>query len=139
MAQVHTFGLVTEIFTDTRVPIQYLGGGNSPAARQFTLALLLEFVQANLGLSASETVSTSTYQYDLPAGKWLLAIAVQSASSQSFDCGLAADTDEIIQDGPVTGGGGPATFGTLLFGGLDGLSIYFSSLTGTSTVTFLVI
>lgn len=138
MAKVHLFPLVSSLFSDTRLPLQYLGGGNTPAARQVSLATLLTWMEANLPLltSTSVNVSASTYTYTLPAGKWLIAFAVSSSSDQEFNVGFSSGTDEYIQAGNVTGGGSES-FGAPIFGGAAGKTLYFSGLSGSTTLTFL--
>lgn len=140
MAKVHLFPLVVSLYSDTRLPLQYPGGGNSPAARQVELSTLLAWLEDNLQLpqKTQASVSASTYTYTLPAGKWLLGIAVSSASGQSFNLGLSAGTDELIQGGIVSPGG-VSTFGANLYAGGSSLSLYFSALTGSTTLTFLTL
>lgn len=138
MAKVHLFPLITELFSDTRIPLQYLGGSNSPAASQMTLATLLEWIEENISIqnSTSVAVSASTYSYAIPAGKWLVGIAAGSSSAQTFKCGLSAGTDELIYEG-IVAGGDTSSFSVLLYGGASGKTIYFSALSGTVTLTFL--
>jgi len=140
MAKVHLFPLITSLYSDTRLPLQYPGNGQPPAASQVALSVLLQWIEDNLELEygSSVSVNTSTYTYNLPAGKWLVGIAAQSASAQAFKCGLSAGTDELIYEG-IVGAGDVSTFGVLLYGGTGGKTIYFSALTGTVTLTFLAL
>lgn len=140
MARVHLFPLITDLYADTRLPLQFLGNSQSPSASQVELSVLLQWIEDNISLPFSQSVSNSsaTYTFAVPAGKWLIGIAVGSASAQTLDIGLSAGTDEIVQQGSV-GAGGTSTFGALLYGGASGTNVYFSNLTGTTTLTFLCI
>lgn len=140
MAKVHLFPLITDVYSDTRLPLQYPGNGQPPAASQVALSVLLAWIEENLSLQygSSVAVSTATYTYNLPAGKWLIGIAAQSASAQAFKCGFSAGTDELIYEG-IVGAGDVSTFSTLLYGGTAGKTIHFSALTGTVTLTLLTL
>lgn len=141
MALVHEFPLTSNLYDDTRVPFQYPGNGEDPAADglAFSLAALRSYLVEKKMYSTSEVVTTSTHTFSIPAGRWLVGIAVESASGQSFNLGVSAGTDELIGLGTVTGGGGPESFPQVIYGGSAGKTIYFSSLTGTLTITFLLI
>lgn len=138
MAKVHLFPLVSDVYSDTRLPLQYPGNGAPAAASQVTLATLLAFVNANLGFNTQATVSSATHSMNIPAGKWLVGIAVQSATAQTFKCGLSAGTDELVYEG-IVGAGDVSTFGALLYGGTSGKTIHFSALSGTVTITLLIL
>jgi hypothetical protein len=138
MAKVHLFPLVTSLFADTRLPLQFPGNAQPPAASQVTLATLLAFIQANLTNNTAATVSSATHSMSVPAGKWLVGIAVQSATTQAFKCGLSAGTDELVYEG-IVDAGDVSTFSALLFGGTGGKTIHFSALTGSVTITLLVL
>lgn len=100
--------------------------------------MLRQYIQDELQLSETMSVSASTYTYNIPAGRWLVGIAVESASAQTFKCGLSAGTDELIYEG-IVGAGSVATFGVLLYGGTSGDTIYFSALSGSTLITFLLL
>lgn len=53
MAKVHTFALDNDLYTDTRIPYQYRGGGRPNTRRAFELSALLAFIEANIGLEAA--------------------------------------------------------------------------------------
>lgn len=140
MARVNLFPLVTDLYSDTRFPLQYLGGGETPAASQVELAVLLQWIEENITLpvSMAVTVNTASYTLAVPAGKWLVGIAATSADEQTLDIGLSVGTDEIVQAGHVDAAG-TSTFGALLYGGGSGTNVYFSNMTGTVTLTFLML
>ncbi len=138
MSKVHTFPLITTLYADTRLPLQYPGGGNAPEALQVELDVLRAYIQDNLNLSTTASVSASTYTFSIPEGCWLVGIAVESASAQTFKCGLSAGTDELIYEG-IVGAGDVSSFGVLLYGGTAGKTIYFSALSGSTLITFLLL
>lgn len=140
MAKVHLFPLITNLYSDTRLPLQYPGNSITPAASQVELAVLLDWIESNITLpvSTSVVVTSPTYTAAIPAGKWLVGVAVSSASAQTLDIGLSAGTDELVMEGNVDAGG-VSTFGALLYGGASGTNVYFSNLTGTTTLTLLLL
>lgn len=138
MSKVHTFALTGDIYPDTRFPLQWPGNGLDPTPLQVEFSTIVGAVAAQIGFSVGYTVNTETYTFEIPVGRWLVGIAVESADAQTFQCGLSAGTDELISAGSV-GAGDVSTFGVLLYGGATGKNIYFSALTGTSTITFLMI
>jgi hypothetical protein len=138
MAKVHLFPLITSLFSDTRLPLQFPGNSQPPAASQVTLATLLTWTKDNLSFNATATVATATHSMTIPAGRWLVGIAVQSGAAQAFKCGLSVGTDELVYEG-IVDAGDVSTFSALLFGGTGGKTIHFSALTGSVTITLLVL
>jgi hypothetical protein len=137
MAKVHLFPLISSLFADTRLPLQFPGNAQAPAASQVTLTTLLAWIQANLTNNVAATVSSATHSINIPAGRWLVGIAVSSATAQAFKCGLSAGTDELVYEG-IVDAGDVSTFSALLYGGTSGKTIHFSALAGTVTITLLV-
>lgn len=140
MSKVHLFPLITNVYSDTRLPLQYPGNSQPPAASQVAMSTLLTWIEANLNITngSSATIATSTYTFNIPAGKWLMAVAAESATAQTFKCGLTAGTDELIYEG-IVGAGGISSFSMNIFGGTAGKTIYFSALSGTVTLSFLTL
>jgi hypothetical protein len=138
MAKVHLFPLLSDVYSDTRLPLQYPGNSQPAAASQITLATLLTWVNANLGFNTQATVASESHSMNIPAGKWLVGIAVQSATAQTFKCGLSSGTDELVYEG-IVGAGDVSTFSALLYGGASGKTIHFSVLAGTVTITLLIL
>lgn len=140
MAKVHEFTLDNDLYPDTRVPFQYRGGGKSNTRRAFELSALVAFVQANLGFGSQvQTVSGSTYAYDIPAGVWLIAFAIEGSNTFTFNVGNTAGDDTIIYEGQRTADAPAQSFTTLLYGGDGGRTIYFSGLSGSNSITFLTL
>jgi hypothetical protein len=79
----------------------------------------------------THTVTTPTYEYTIPPGKWLLTIDIYSTTPQDINVGLTSNGTELY-DGIDSG---EALIGK--YGGNDGVTIYFSGLTGTVLLTFL--
>jgi predicted secreted protein len=89
--------------------------------------------------STSVSAPNATYTYSLPAGKWLVSTAIISASSGNVDIGITASGDEIVQDATLTASQ-VASFHVGLYGGTDGISIYFSGMpVASKTIVFLTI
>jgi len=138
MAKVHLFPLLSNVYSDTRLPLQFPGNSGAPAASQVTLATLLAWIKANIGFNTAATVATATHTMTVPAGKWLVGIAVQSSAAQAFKAGLSSGTDELVYEG-IVDAGDVSTFSALLYGGTTGKTIHFSALTGTVTITLLIL
>jgi hypothetical protein len=104
MPQVHTFSLFTDLSDDTRIPIQYLGGSNSPAPRQFELSTLLTWIEANLTLPASPvtvesaTINSGTTSIAVAAGKLVAKVIVVGSASGTFDMGTSGSGNEILDN-----------------------------------------
>lgn len=103
MAQVHTFSIISELFTDTRLPLQYQGGGNPPAASQVTLATLLAWLQDNLDFPTGDAVAAQ--QIDdgdslaIAAGTLIEVIVFEFASgARTVKVGTSAGGDQILEE-----------------------------------------
>ena len=137
--KVNDFPLLGALFPDTRIPLQYPGGGDPPAQKQIQLSLLLAYLIENLPFGNNlVTVSGSAYTYVIPAGVWLLAYAIEGDTDQSFSVGNTAGSNEITFEGVHTAGQ-VDSFPVMQFGGDGGKTIYFSGLTGTNNITFLTL
>ena len=135
--KVHLFPLVSDLYEDTRLPLQYPGNGQQPAPKQVTLALLLTWIQARVGVKSQlVTVSGNTYAYTIQAGVWLVAYAIEGPTSFTFNVGNSAGGNDITFEGTHTGGQ-PDSFPLSLYGGDGGKTIYFSGLSGTNDIIFL--
>lgn len=135
--KVHQFPLVSDLYADTRLPLQFPGNGQQPAPKQVTLALLLSWIQARVGVkSRLVTVAGSTYAYSIPSGVWLVAYAIEGPTSFVFNVGNAPGGNDITFEGVHTGGSADS-FPLSLYGGDSGKTIYFSGLSGTNDIVFL--
>lgn len=102
--KVNTFPLITELYDDTRVPLQYPGNGAAAAAKQFELSVLLAWLQANLDFGASSgpvSVSTTTVETDHPsiavsAGRMIAKVIVTGDGSGTFDLGTSSGGNQIL-------------------------------------------
>ena len=102
MAQVHTFTLLTELFTDTRLPLQYPGGGNPAAARQVALSVLLDWIEANITLPASDAPAAQEIDDGdtivIAAGTLIETIVFEYASgSRTVQIGTSIGADDILE------------------------------------------
>jgi hypothetical protein len=98
MAQVHTFSLITELFSDTRIPLQYLGGGNAPAARQVELMLLVEYIAAQLAIATEAVSVTSGDTIAVTGGNLIACIAVEAAvGARTMKIGTSAGAEDVME------------------------------------------
>lgn len=135
--KVHLFPLLGEVHDDTRLPLQFPGNSQPPAASQITLLTLLAYINANLDFSTQQNLSSGAQTMQVPAGKWLIGIAVYSAGDMQVLCGLTNGGTELIYDGFVAAGE-TNTYGTLLYTGNAAKTLYFN-LEASATVTLLYI
>jgi len=102
MSKVHTFPLVSEVFEDTRLPLQYPGNGASPAPKQVELSLLLAWVESNITLPAnpisiqSVSVTTGSPNVSVSAGRLALAFVITGSGSGTFNLGTAPGGSDIL-------------------------------------------
>lgn len=101
MAQVHTFALESTLYSDTRLPLQFLGGSRSPAPRQVELSTLLAWIEANMANTSPMTVSTSTINgaatsIAVASGKLVSKIIVIGSTSGTFSVGTSAGGTQIL-------------------------------------------
>lgn len=137
MAKVHLFPLINQVYDDTRLPLQYPGNSQPVAASQVTLLTLLAYINANLDFSTQQTLQGGAQTMQVPAGKWLIGIAVYSSGEIQVTCGLTNGGNELIYEGFVTSGE-TNTYGTLLYTGNSAKTLYFN-LEASATVTLLYI
>lgn len=98
MPQVHTFSVITELFADTRLPLQYLGGGNSPAPRQVELSLLIDYLAEQLGAVTTPETIASGDTIAVTGGNLIQCIAVESAvGSRTIKIGTTAGAEDILE------------------------------------------
>jgi hypothetical protein len=96
MAAVHTFPLITELFDDTRIPLQYLGDGNPPAASAFELSLLADFLATKSRFQVTtSSITTSAKSIAIAAGRLVAKIVVIGSASGTFALGTTPDGTEI--------------------------------------------
>lgn len=99
MAQVHTFSITTDLFSDTRLPLQYRGGGNPPGARQVEMSTLLEFIAAQLGVGTEVQTVEDEDTIEVSGGNLITCLAVEAASgSRTIKVGTTAGGDELIEE-----------------------------------------
>lgn len=103
MSQVHTFTLLTELFADTRLPLQYPGNGASPAPRQVRLDVLLAWLQDNLDFPAGDAPTAQEIadgdSLVIAAGTLIETIVFEYASgSRTVKVGTSAGGDDILEE-----------------------------------------
>lgn len=142
MSKVHTYSLITELYSDTRIPLQFLGNSQSPAPRQFELSVLLEFLNSNITFPdgpltvTSATITGASNSVVIPAGRMLSKIVVISAGHDDFDLGTTDGGTEVIEAG-VSSSSGEVYLIDTYFG--SGGTVYFTGMAGTLTVKVILI
>lgn len=102
MSKVHTFSLLTELFSDTRLPLQYPGNGAPAAPRQIELSLLLGWIEDNITLPApaltvqSASVTTVSPNISVSAGRVVLGFAITGGGSGTFNLGTSPGGSDIL-------------------------------------------
>lgn len=101
MAQVHTFALESTLYSDTRLPLQFLGGSRSPAPRQVELSTLLAWIEANMANTSPMSVTTTTINgattsIAVGSGKMVSKIIVIGSTSGTFSVGTSAGGTQIL-------------------------------------------
>ncbi len=139
MSKVHTFNLLSAIDGAMRMPLQFVGPGNYQA-RAIELSLLLEWIEANITLPTSQVVTlTTSGSIAVPAGKWALWAALESATAQTaVDVGETAGGSELGENVSLSAGI-PARVQLGVFGGSGGTNVYFSGLTASTVITVLIV
>lgn len=102
MPKVDLFTVENDLYSDTRVPFQYLGNSQPPAARAFELSALLDWIEANISLPSNAfSVQTATVSNDgtvaVSAGRMVAKIVVIGGSSGTFNLGTSASGTEIME------------------------------------------
>lgn len=137
MAKVHEFLPVSFVDAQMRLPLQYLGPSNFQE-RSIPLIDFLQWIEANITLPVKEVVTlTASGSVAVPAGKWALWAALESATAQTgVTIGETAGGSELAFDLPING---MARVQLGVYGGSAGTTIYFAGLTATTTISILII
>ncbi len=102
MSKVHTFPLVSEVFDDTRLPLQYPGNGSPAAPKQLELSLLLAWIEANITLPTSPfsvqsaSVTTGSPDISVSAGRLVLGMLITGSGSGTMNVGTAPGGSNIL-------------------------------------------
>lgn len=142
MSKVHTFPLISEAYSDTRLPLQYPGNGAAAAPKQMELSLLLSWIEANITLPTnpisvqSVSVTTGSPNISVSAGRLVLGFAITGGGSGTFNVGTAPGGSDIL--------GGEAYDNTGLFYFVPRFypssgSLCFDGFSGTLTVKLILI
>lgn len=137
MAKVHEFTPVSFVDANMRLPLQYLGPSNFQE-RSIPLLDLLAWIEANITLPVKESITlTASGSFAVPAGKWALYAALESASPQTgVSIGETAGGSELAFDLAFNG---LARVNLGVYGGAAGTTIYFAGLSATTTISILII
>jgi len=102
MSKVHTFPTVSELSPGFRIPFQYIGTGETPAARAIPDSLLLAWIEANITLPTSPfsvqsvSVTTGAPNISISAGRLVLGFAITGGGSGTFNVGTAPGGSDIL-------------------------------------------
>lgn len=133
MAKPSTFPAESALYDDTKIPIQFRGGGRAAADKQVALSLLLEWIQDNLpptGVS-SNSVSDPSLGLGVTAGRLIEKIIVIGGGSGTFSLGTSLGDDSLLS-GEAYNTSGEVYILEKYFN--SGGSLYFSGFSGTLTV-----
>lgn len=98
MSKVHTFPVITDLYSDTRIPLQYLGGGNSPAASQVSMLVLLEYIAEQLAVGTAPQTIASGDTIATVGGNLIQCISVEAQSgSRTIKIGTSAGADDVLE------------------------------------------
>jgi hypothetical protein len=95
MAQVHTFSLITQLYEDTRLPLQFLGGGNTPAARQVELSTLLAWIESNITVPSAFAVKLISKIVIIGSASGTVSVGTSSGGTQILEA-ESYDTDGAV-------------------------------------------
>lgn len=101
MSKVHTFPLLTEIYSDTRLPLQYPGNGAAAAKKQIELSLLLAWIESNITFPSvfsvqSATVTSGSPSIAVSASQLVLGMLITGDGSGTMDVGTAPGGSNIL-------------------------------------------
>jgi len=141
MSKVHTFPLLTEIYSDTRLPLQYPGNGAAAAKKQIELSLLLTWIEANIAFPStfsvqSETVTGGSPSIAVSAGRLVLGMLITGDGSGTVDVGTAPGGSNIL--GGESYSTTPAFFFVPWYFDSSG-TLNFDGFSGTLTVKLILI
>lgn len=135
MSQVHNFPLITTIFPDTRLPLQYPGDSFPPAPRQIEIATLLGFIEANLNIASAApqtaTITGASTSVSIPAGRLVEKIVVLGSGAGTFNLGSTAGANNILDTADYDADGAVHTFDRYFHAAG---ALHFSAFSGTLTV-----
>jgi len=135
MAKVDTFTLQNTLYSDTRIPFQYRGNGQSAAARAMTLDTLLAWIEANISISGSDpvaaTITSGAPSVAIPAGKLLEKIVVVGSGSGTVSIGTSSGGNDLFNSEPYDSNGSVFILEKYF---KNAGTIYFSAFSGTLTV-----
>lgn len=138
--KVHEFTLDNTLYSDTRVPYQYRGGGRSNTKRAFELSALVTFVLASVPANPlsvqTASVTSGSPSIAVSAGRLVSKIVVIGGSSGTFNLGTGPGGDDILAGENYDTDG--AVYVLERYFGSSG-TLYFDGFSGTLTVKLILI
>lgn len=142
MALVHTFPLVDELKPGFRIPFQFLGTSETPAARAMEDTMLLAWIAANLPSSTSRlSVQTATglaaaATLAVSAEMLLSKVIVIGSTTGTFSLGTTVSGTELIDAESFDSDGAVYVLDQYFH---SGATLHFSGFAGTITVKLVLI
>lgn len=134
MAIVSGYTPVSPLYTNTRVPFQYRGGGLPNGQFSFELSTLIEFLAANQPGVIPATITGGSPSVNIPAGRLVDTIVILLGSGSGVvNIGTSLGGSQIFENEIYDTTSESNEFGCKHY--FDTLSpIYFSGFTGTLSV-----
>lgn len=105
MAQVDTFPLITNLYSDTRIPIQYPGNGDPNVPKQFELGVLFDWMVSMLGLGTAPQTVSDGGTISVGGGNLINVIAVKAATgARTIKIGTTAGGDDVLEASDIDSG-----------------------------------
>lgn len=100
MPKVHLFPTISELKSGFRLPLQYLGTSETPAASAVSDSVLLAWIEENITASPFSVQSATVSDggtVAVSAGRLVAKIVVIGGSSGTFNLGTTASGTEIME------------------------------------------
>lgn len=127
MGKVHLFPTIPSLLPGFKIPLQFVGTGETPAASQVEDTVILAWIESNLTPSKF-SVATGTVSNDgsiaVSSGRMVADVIVVGATSGTFNLGTTSGGTEILEGESFDTDGAVYTIkryfnsgGSLYFGG----------------------
>lgn len=142
MSLVHAFATVSELLPGFRIPFQYIGDGETPAARAIPDEILLAWIVANLpAVSSRLNVQTATGvaaagTLAVSAEMMLSKVIVIGSTTGTFSLGTTVSGTELIEAESFDTDGAVYVLDRYFH---SGATLHFSGFAGTITVKLVLI
>jgi hypothetical protein len=105
MSKVHLFPEITEVFDDTKLPLQSLGDGQDPEASQVRLDVLGDFFAVYLGIGTTAQTVSDGDSIAVAGGNLIMCIAIEAPTgARTVKIGTTAGGEDIMEESGVPDG-----------------------------------